>query len=81
MVVWWQRAAGPQVKVEAQKFLELHGDAAYDFARREARAARKSRDHAKGRHYSYVAACISDLTKCDGSPGVSGESRGSSTNI
>jgi len=70
MAVWWKRRStrGDIVLNEAGRFLETHGDRAYEVARKAARTARNKRDHRLARHYSHVALQIAELT--DGRSGL-----------
>jgi hypothetical protein len=64
MKIWWKRLSqGDVIESEAAQFLKVHGDRAYEVARKAARTARNKRDHRQARHYSHLALRISELTK------------------
>jgi hypothetical protein len=64
MTVWWKRLSRSKVvETTALQFMKMHGDRAYEVARKAARSARNKRRYRQARHYSYVALSISELTK------------------
>ena len=59
----WSKSLEAMVRSEAERLIAEHGDKAVEIARREARRARDQRNHALGRQYALVAACITEQSK------------------
>jgi hypothetical protein len=51
----WSKSSEAMIRSEAQRLITQHGDEAVEIARREARRARNTRDHALARKHALVA--------------------------
>jgi hypothetical protein len=59
----WSKSSEAMIRSEAQRLITQHGDEAVEIARREARRARNTRDHALARKYALVATYISEQSQ------------------
>jgi hypothetical protein len=59
----WSKSSEAMIRSEAQRLIAEHGNEAAEVARREARRARNTRNHALARKYALVAAYISEQTQ------------------